>query len=96
MLQENSKIPLYTPDQKIIRLISYLKFKRIINTEKEFCESTNVIRQTLYKIRNSTASFTVEHIENICRNYNVNANWIFGIQNNVFNSPDSIETKDLS
>lgn len=28
--------------------------------------------------------FTVGHIIKICSNYNVNANWIFGIEDNVF------------
>lgn len=89
------KYPNMYPDEKILKLIKYLKFKDIIKTEKEFCEDISILRQTLYKIRKGESSFTVAHLESICKKYNVNGNWIFGTQNHVFNSANSIETKDL-
>lgn len=80
-----------TPDERILRLIDLLKFEKRINTINEFCEGVGVIRQTISKIRNGKASFTVAHIEMICKKYKVNANWIIGIEKNVFRTDGSIE-----
>lgn len=79
-----------TPNERILRLIDLLKFQKKIKTLNQFCDETGVIRQTVSKIRSGDASFTVGHIDTICRKYKVNANWIFGIESNVFLSEDSI------
>lgn len=80
-----------TPDERILRLIDLLKFQKSIKTINHFCEEIGVLRQTIYKIKNGSAGFTVSHIETICKKYNVNANWIIGIDKNVFRSGGSIE-----
>lgn len=80
-----------TPDERILRLIDLLKFDKRIKTINEFCEGVGVIRQTVSKIRHGKASFTVAHIEMICKKYKVNANWIIGIDKKVFRTEDSIE-----
>lgn len=48
-------------------------------------EEMNLSRHTISKIKKGINHFTPAHIEIICRKYNVNANWIFGLQDNVFN-----------
>lgn len=80
-----------TPNERILRLIDLLKFQKNIKTLNQFCDEVGVIRQTISKIRSGDASFTVAHIESICRKYKVNANWIFGIETNVFLTEDSIK-----
>lgn len=80
-----------TPDERILRLIDLLKFEKKIKTINEFCEVVGVLRQTLYKIRKGDAGFTVSHIEIICKKYKVNANWIIGVDKNVFRTKNSIE-----
>ncbi len=80
-----------TPDERILRLIDLLKFEKRIKTINEFCEGVGVIRQTVSKIRHGKASFTVAHIEMICKKYKVNANWIIGVDKNVFRTEGSIE-----
>ena len=79
-----------TPDERILRLIDFLKFQKTIKTANQFCEEIGILRQTIYKIRNEEAGFTVGHIDAICKKYKVNANWIFGIEPNVFKDNDSI------
>lgn len=79
------------PNERILRLIDLLKFQKTIKTLNQFCDEIGVIRQTVAKIRTGEASFTVTHIENICKKYKVNANWIFGIEPNVFSTVDSIK-----
>lgn len=79
------------PNERILRLIDLLKFQKNIKTLNQFCDEVGVIRQTISKIRNEEAGFTVAHIEMICKKYNVNANWIVGIDKKVFRTEDSIE-----
>jgi transcriptional regulator with XRE-family HTH domain len=81
------------PDERILRLIDLLKYEKKITTQQEFCEAIGMVRQTITKIRNQTSYFTVKQIDIICKKYNVNANWIFGIQTNVFLTENSIEIK---
>lgn len=71
-------------DKKIIDLIAILKVKGHIKYDVDFCEAVNILKQNLSKVRRSESSFTVEHIENIVKHYDVNPNWIFGCEDNVF------------
>jgi DNA-binding XRE family transcriptional regulator len=80
-----------TPDERILRLIDLLKFQKTIHTINEFCTEIGVLRQTIYKIKNGTAAFTVTHINEICNKYQVNSNWIFGLDKKVFRTENSIE-----
>lgn len=71
-------------DERILKLIDLLKHENKIKTQNDFCENIGTIYQTIHKIRNNQAHFTVTHIENICKVYNVDANWIFGLNPYVF------------
>lgn len=85
-----------TPDERILHLIAILKTQKKITTMSQFCDEIGVLRQTIYKIKNGNAGFTVQHINMICKKYNANANWIFGIENKVFNTANSIEIKGFN
>lgn len=80
-----------TIDERILRLMSLLKYQKKIQTFEGFYKEINTIRQTIYKIKQKEASFTVSQISIICKKYKVNANWIFGTQKNVFTTENSIE-----
>jgi DNA-binding Xre family transcriptional regulator len=80
-----------TPDKKILRLIEVLIFQKKIIYKNDFCKEIGILRQTVSRIKKGTNHFTVQHIEIICSKYDVNANWIFGKDRKVFNTPDSIE-----
>jgi hypothetical protein len=71
-------------DLKILELIEILKANSTIRFENEFCDNIELLRQNLYRIRKGLAHFTPEHIQNICKVYKVDANWIFGITPYVF------------
>ena len=86
---------MYNSDKRIIRLIDLLLFEKKVSSLNEFHFETGLIRQTFNKIKNGTSHFTVLHIENICKKYNVNANWIYGTQPNVYNTKDSVELEVL-
>jgi len=76
---------MYQSDIKIFELIQQLKSLGKIEFDYEFCESINIQKQNLAPIRKGLAHFTAKHIENICTVYEVNANWIFGNSNTIFN-----------
>lgn len=80
-----------TPDERILHLIDLLRFQKTIKTINQFCDEVGVLRQTIYKIRKGDAGFTVAHINTICRKYKVNANWIFGIEENIFFNENNIK-----
>jgi hypothetical protein len=82
-------------DQRILRLIDVLIFQNKVNREIDFCREINILPQTVSKIKKGTNHFTVTHIENIIQKYNVNANWIFGLDKKVFNMSGSIEIVDF-
>lgn len=76
---------MYTSDKQILELIAYLKYTNVISSTSEFCLSVNIPKQNITKIKNGSSHFTVKNIEAICLKYNVNANWIFGFQQEIFN-----------
>jgi hypothetical protein len=80
-----------TIDERILKLIDILKFQKKIQTLEGFYKEINTIRQSVYKIKNGKASFTVSQINILCKKYKVNANWIFGTQKKVFTTENSIE-----
>lgn len=75
---------MYTSDKNILRLIELLIFKKQISFTKDFCQEIGVLEQTISKVKKGENHFTVLHIETICKKYNVNANWIFGLDNQIF------------
>lgn len=51
----------------------------------DFHKTVEISRSSLSKIRNGHGNhFTVTHIENLCKAYKVNANWIFGLEEEIF------------
>lgn len=68
----------------MLELLEILKENSILKFDKEFCESINLNKQDLSKIKSGTKNFTPNHILNACKVYKVNANWIFGLEKNVF------------
>ena len=82
---------MYTSDKRILRLIDLLIFQKKITYIKEFCDEIGILTQSVSKIKKGKNHFTINHIEKICLKYNVNANWIFGIEDEVFNDNNSIK-----
>lgn len=72
------------PNEQMILLIDILKDLGIIKFDTDFCEAIGLRKQNLYNIRKGKNKFTPDHILNAIKIYNVDANWIFGITDNVF------------
>ena len=82
-------------DNKILEMIERLKQLKVIRFDSDFCRDIGIKKQNLSVIKsNPNCSFTVEQIHAICKVYNVNANWIFDIEKNIFRtSKTSIKSK---
>lgn len=78
-------------DKKILELMTMLLALNLVESESEFSVSIGLKKQNLINIKKGINHFTPIHIENICKIYNVNANWIFETEKNVFKKNKSIE-----
>lgn len=85
-----------TSDIRIIKLIDLLKYEKKILTDKNFCDEIGLLNQTVSKIKKGDAHFTVQHIENICKKYNVNSNWIYGLEDTVYRTKNSIKITEFN
>lgn len=75
---------LNTPEERLVYFIDMLKDSGIIRFKEEFFEATGIKRQYYTKVKNGDVRFTTNHISKICEHYNLNANWVFGTQDNMF------------
>ena len=78
------KESLHTTDKKMIEVIKLLKQSNLISYQKEFYECVGINRQNIRNITLGTQHFTVSHIQKACIAYGINANWIFGFEDNIF------------
>lgn len=86
---------MYQSDIKIFELIELLKSLGTIRFDIDFCREINIPKQSLVRIKKGLAHFTAEHIRKICEVYKVNANWIFGLENNTFRNTKSVVKSKL-
>ncbi|WP_324069880.1 MAG: helix-turn-helix transcriptional regulator [Flavobacterium sp.] len=82
-------------DKRILKLIDLLIFEKKIKNQKDFCSEVGLLLPNLSKIKKGESRFRVSHIEVISKKYNVNINWIFGTENKVFRTPESIEITSI-
>lgn len=73
---------------EILMSINRIRFRQ------EFCDAVGIARQNFPNLKNGHQHFTVTHIQKACMAYGVNANWILGIQKNIFN--DDLSNSKLS
>lgn len=73
-----------TVNERMFLLIEYLQNKGFITYRQEFLDVIDLKKQNYRRITMGEASFTVEHIRLACKHYNINANWIFGMEKNIY------------
>lgn len=72
---------------RILSLIERLKKSGEIRFTQEFLDVAGMRKQNFVKVQNQERYFTEEHIAAICKEYRVNANWIFGLERSIFREP---------
>lgn len=71
-------------DKKILELIDLLKSEGVIKFDTDFAKAAGISKQHLQEIKKGKAHFTTEHVDNFCNNLGINANWIFGLSDEVY------------
>lgn len=82
-------------DKSVLKLIDVLIFQKKVKNSRRFCIEANIPLTTPSKVTKGTLHFTVLQLQSICQAYNVNANWLLGMEKNVFNEKNSIEIEDF-
>jgi hypothetical protein len=82
-------------DKNIFRLIDLLIFEKKIDSIREFCIEIGMLEQTISKIKKGINHFTIAQVETIGKKYNVNLNWVFELEDNVFRTKDSIRISNI-
>lgn len=65
-------------------LIDILKVSNLIRFDADFCRDIDISKQHLRNIKTGSNHFTAEHINNIVKAYDVDANWIFETTDTIF------------
>lgn len=73
-----------TPEQRIVHFVELLKSSGAIRFYKQFYDTTGIRRQYFVSVRSGKNRFTTNQIEAICKNYEINANWIFGVSDQIY------------
>lgn len=78
-------------DKKIFDLIDLLLSQGKIRFKVDFCRTVGMYPQVLNQIASGRNHFTLEQVNSICKEYDVNANWIVGSDSNVFNKNSGVQ-----
>lgn len=73
-----------TPEERIVEFIDVLKDTGKIRFREELFRQTGMKRQYFNLVRSGKNRFTTNHINAIVKHYNLNANWVFGVDSNMF------------
>lgn len=73
-----------TPEDRIIQFVELLKDSGAIKFYKDFYDKVGIRRQYVTSVKNKRNRFTSKQILHICQNYDINANWIFGTEDNIY------------
>lgn len=76
-----------TADKKLVELVDYLKKNGYIKFTQQFIDSIGMSKQLYGHIKAGRQSFTVKQIIDACDLYNINANWVFGLEETIFRLP---------
>lgn len=71
-------------DQAVFEIIDTLIDKGVVDNVQDFCERVGMHKQAITEIYKDMRHFNVRQIGEICKVFNVNANYIFGFSTNKF------------
>jgi len=71
-------------DQAVFDIIAELIKKGKVDNTADFCERVGMFKQSITEIKKGMRHFNVKQIGEICRVFNVNANYIYGFSPKMF------------
>lgn len=80
----NQPKPRTGPDKKVFTFIEHLLITGQIQFEADFYKQLGFAKGNYSMVKSGKSSYTIAQITFICRTYNLNANWILGLEKNMF------------
>jgi hypothetical protein len=74
---------LHPIDKRMLDLVNVLKDRGDIRFTQEFCDAIGILKQNYRNVKEGTQYFTPVHIAAACKNFNINANWVFGLSDQM-------------
>lgn len=84
MKETETSVQLATPEKRILEFFEFLKESNQVRFYEEIYDKTGIIRQYVQGVKKGDKRFTSSQIKSICETYLINANWIFGVEDNMF------------
>lgn len=78
------KIKLNVTDAKVLQLATYLKDTGRIRFAQELWDVMGILKQNIRPIKTGIAHFTTEQVRLACDHFNINANWIMNMEDNIY------------
>ncbi len=63
-------------DERMFKLYDELRNRGVLKYKRAFCAAGGLPEQNISNIKHGVNHFNLIHVANICRFYNLNANWI--------------------
>lgn len=79
-----NKLPIW--DQRMLQLMEYCMTTNKVKTQGAFLKSIGMNETAVYQVKRSTQSFRLDHLLAAGKKYQVNMNWIFGFEYEMFSS----------
>lgn len=79
-------------DKRMFELYEELKSRNILRFKRTFCDACSIPEQNMYNIKKGINHFTLIHVVNICKFYNIDANWIIHQTGDLFMRASSTQT----
>jgi hypothetical protein len=84
MTQTETTYNISVVNKQMIHLIDILKSIGKIKYRQEFLDAIHMKKQAFYQVERGMQTFTHEHVMLACKEYGVNANFIYAIEKKVF------------
>lgn len=81
------------PDDRIFTLCDWSVKNDVVENDGAFWDAIGFTRTNIRNVKNGVQGFTREHIRKACVLTGANANWILGLEKNMFR--DSVEADPL-
>lgn len=66
-------------ENRLVILLRRLKSSKTILSDADFCDNIGLDRTNFPKIKKGAFKLTLSQVISICESYNVNANWLLGL-----------------
>lgn len=89
------KIKLKLWNQRMIQFMDHCVQSGLVPTQRDFLESIGFPPTNIGQVRRGLQSFTLEHLRNASSKYQLNINWIVGLETDMKRRPAKTPIQQL-